>query len=94
MLSTTIFAISSRTSTDRAAEMRRQHDVRHLEQRSIDLGLVLEHVEAGAGDPRARKRAHQRSLVDDRPARGVDQECSLLHQRELARADLVAGLRP
>src|ERR1700680_4978573 len=32
------------------AEMWRLHDVRHLRQRLVDLRLVLEDVEAGAGD--------------------------------------------
>src|SRR5262249_3152368 len=54
-----------------AAEMRHEHDVRKLAQDGIDLGLMLEHVEAGTGDPACAQRPHQRSLVDDRPARGV-----------------------
>src|SRR5580704_12470521 len=33
-----------------AAEMRRERHIWHLEQRGRHLGLVLEHVEAGAGD--------------------------------------------
>src|SRR5579863_7236886 len=53
-----------------AAEMRCQHDIRHPAQRLVDLGLMLEHVKAGAGDLLFRKRAHQRRLVDDRAARG------------------------
>src|SRR5262249_7722041 len=34
-----------------AAEVRRKHDIRQLAQRRVDLGLVLEHVEPGTGDP-------------------------------------------
>src|SRR5262249_9448449 len=54
--------------------------------------LALEYVEAGAGDLALLERARQRRLVDDRSARGIDQESCRLHQGELARADLVAGL--
>jgi hypothetical protein len=38
------------------------------------LGLVLEHVEAGAGDLLFGQRADQRGLVDDRAACGIDEE--------------------
>ena len=94
MLSTTIFAISSRTSTVALPRCGASTTFGILRSAGVDLGLVLEHVEAGAGDPARPQRAHERGLVDDRTARGVDEEGGLLHQLELARADLVARLRP
>jgi hypothetical protein len=53
---------------------------------------LLEDVEAGAGNPPLLQRLGQR-LVDDRPARGVDQIRRRLHQGELAAVDEVAGRR-
>src|SRR5438132_12331020 len=73
---------------DAAAEMRREHDVGHFPQRAFDLRLVLEHVEACAGDLFARERADQRRFVDDGTACSVDQERRLLHEAQFARADL------
>src|SRR5260370_36276180 len=70
-----------------AAEMRRERDVGQLAQGSIDLRLVLEHIEPGTRDALGLERAQQRRLVDDRPARGVDQERGRLHQAQLTRAD-------
>src|SRR5476651_2222431 len=78
----------------RTAKMRRGDDVWHLQQRLRYFGLVLEDVEAGAGDLPLFQRAHQRSLVHDRATRRVDEECRRLHQRQLARGDLMAGLGP
>src|SRR6478672_3171170 len=78
----------------RAAEMRGQHDVRHPAQHRVDLGLMLEYVEAGTGDPARPQGAYERGLVDDRTARGVAEESGLLHQLELARSGLVTRLRP
>ena len=49
--------------------------------------LLLEHVERGAGDAPAAQRLDQRGLVDDRPARHVDEVRGRLHPRELRRAD-------
>ena len=49
--------------------------------------LDVEHVEPGAGDRARAQRPEQRVLVDDRPARGVDEHGGRLHQRELAGAD-------
>ena len=42
------------------------------DQLRIDRGLVLEHVEAGAGDLAGFEHAGQRVLVDHLAARGVD----------------------
>ena len=67
ILSTTIFAIVlahlDGTALPRCGV---EHDVGHLAQRRVDLGLVLEHVEAGAGDLLLGQRRDQRRLVDDR----------------------------
>ena len=53
MLSTTIFAISSRTSTVALPRCGASTTFVILRSAGIDLRLVLEHVEAGAGDPAA-----------------------------------------
>src|SRR3546814_8922765 len=45
--------------------MRQQHDVPHREQPLVNGGLMLEHVEPGAGDPPFLKGRDQRRLVDD-----------------------------
>ncbi len=74
---------------DGAAEMRREHDIGEFSQRRADLRFVLEYVEAGAGDLSALQRVDERGLVDNRPARGVDEVGGLLHQLELAGADLM-----
>ena len=44
-----------------------------LEELGVDLGLILEDVEAGAGDRAVPQRSGERRLVDDRPARRVDE---------------------
>ena len=66
----------------RAAEVRRQHDVFELRQIRMDLRFILEHVERRAGDHVLLQRPRQRTLVDDRAARRVDQESRPLHARE------------
>ena len=66
MLSTTIFAISSRTSGTALPRCGVSTTFGILRKRRVDLRLVLEHVEAGAGDLLSRQRADQRRLVDDR----------------------------
>ena len=54
--------------------------------------LLLEDVEARAGDLAGAQRLDERRLVHDRAARDVDQVGSRLHQRELRRADQVVRL--
>src|SRR5262249_27008089 len=76
---------------DGAAEMRSGDDVGHFQERRRHVRLVLEYVEARAGDLALLERARQRLLVDDRPARGIDQEGGRLHQREFTGTDLVSG---
>ena len=66
MLSTTMFAISSRTSGTALPRWGVSTTLVIFFKRGVDLRLVLEHVEAGAGDLLAGQRAHQRRFVDDR----------------------------
>ena len=88
-----MLAISSRTSTVALPRCGTSTTFFSCLQFGVHLRLVLEHVEPGAGDLLCSERPHQRRFVDDRAARGIDDEGGLLHQSELARADLVAGLR-
>src|SRR5689334_5601478 len=76
-----------------AAEMRGKHDIRHRLETLVDFRLVLKDVKPGAGDLFGLERAHQRRLVDDGAAGGVDQKRGFFHQPQLAGADLMAGLR-
>jgi hypothetical protein len=73
--------------------VRRQQRALGLEQR-MPGGQRLgdEGVEAGAGDAAVLERGSQGVLVDERAARGVDQERGRLHRGEEARPDEPAGL--
>ena len=93
MLSTTIFAICSRTSTTALPRCGVVTTLAIFKSAGVTSRFVLEHVEAGAGDLALPERSRQRLLVDDRPARGIDQEGGRLHQREFTRTDLVPGRR-
>ena len=53
----------------------------------------MDHVEPRAGDAPGFERLEQRLLVDDRAARGVDEDRARLHQRELLPVHQVRGLR-
>ena len=64
--------------------MRQHHDLVALQQLRVDRRLVLEHVEAGAGDLAALDHAGQRVLVDHLAARGVDDIGRRLHQLRAA----------
>ena len=55
-------------------------------------GLVLEDVERSPGDRPCSKCVDERSLVDDRAARRVDQHRRRLHRRETLGVDQVARL--
>src|SRR4051812_13246547 len=56
------------------AEMRRQHEIVELAERMVDRQrLDREYVDAGARDFLLHQRVQQRALVDDRPARGIDE---------------------
>src|SRR5881628_2505295 len=71
--------------------MRRDHRVGQVAQGMVERQrLLVVDVEAGAGDRALTERGHQRGLVDDRTARGVDQVGGRLHQAELARAEELA----
>ena len=66
----------------RRTEVWDEHRVVEIEESGVHLRLVLEHVERGAGDQAGAQRLDQRRLVDDRPARSVDQERRRLHPRQ------------
>ena len=59
----------------------------------MDLRLALVDVECGARDQPLAERPRQRVFVDDRAARGVDENRRPLHPRQRALVDQVAGLR-
>ncbi len=65
----------------RAREMRRDDDLRQLEERPR-VRLRLEHVERGARDLSRANRVHERCLVDEPSAGGVDDPHAVLHPRE------------
>src|SRR3954454_23398167 len=50
----------------------------------------VERVEPRAGELAAAESRHQRGLIDNWAARGVDQERGRLHQREVLSADEAA----
>ena len=64
-----------------------------LTQLRVDRRLVLEHVEAGAGDLARLDHAGQRVLVDHLAARGVDDVGLGPQQLEPARREQVIGRR-
>ena len=74
MLMMTFSPMSMRPSMRGRAHMRQQHHVLELQQLRIDRRLVLEHVEARAGELARFQHARQRVLVDDFAARRVDDE--------------------
>ncbi len=71
------------------ADVRQQQRVRQRAQRMVGrerldvVDVERRHRRCG----RSAQRRDQRRLVDDRPARGVDQVCGRLHGRELLGAD-------
>src|ERR671919_2424408 len=68
--------------------VRRENHVVELEQWVVRVDrLLLEDVEGRAGDPPVPERLGQRQLVNDRPARDVDEEGRRLHQSESARVE-------
>ena len=77
MLTMTFSPMSMRPSMRGRAHVRQQHDLagaRELDELRVDRRLVLEHVEAGAGDLARLDHAGQRVLVDHLAARGVDDD--------------------
>ena len=76
-----------------AGHVRRDHDLRHLPQRTI-LGkrLLREHIEGGPRDPSLPKRLYQRGLVDYGPSSDVYEPSAGLHPLELGSAEHAARL--
>ena len=73
-------------------DVRRREHVRQRAQRMVGgQRFGVEHVERRAGDGPDRSASIKRALVDDRPARRVDQQRSRLHRRELGGPDQTAG---
>ena len=56
----------------------------------MDLGLALVDVQARARQRPRLKCLDERGLVDDRPARRVDEKRARAHQRQRPRVDQVA----
>jgi hypothetical protein len=74
------------------ADVRQQQRVGQRAQRAVRRQrLGLEDVQARAGDPAGPQHLDQRLLVDERSSRRVDQVGRRLHQRQLSRADEMAG---
>ncbi len=76
----------------RRADVRRGEHVVELEQRQRAAGLLLEHVERGAGQVPGLERLVERGLVDDAAAGAVDEVGALLHLGEGGGAEQVLGL--
>ena len=77
----------------RRAHVRQEHHVVTAQQPGVHARLVLEDVEPGAGDLAGLERCHQRRLVDDRAAGGVDQVRRWAASPALGGADQVARRR-
>ena len=75
------------------ADVGNEDDVLEVEEGRVDVGLVLEDVEARVGDDAVAQRLGQGRFVDDGAAGGVDEGRGRLHQGELAGADQMVGLR-
>ena len=66
----------------RVAEMRRDYEIVELAEGMVDRQWFdREHIDAGAGDLLPLQYIKQRILIDDRPARGVDEIRRRLHPR-------------
>src|SRR5919197_1465795 len=75
------------------AEVRREDHVVEREQRmAFRQRLDVEHVEGGARDAACAQRLDEGALVDDGPARRVDEEGARLHEGEVAGGDESARL--
>src|SRR5512132_1636685 len=71
----------------RGAHVRQKHDVVEFAQLWVDRWLVLEDVEAGAGDLAVPQHPGERGLVDHLAPRGVDDDRIRPHQLEAARGE-------
>jgi hypothetical protein len=67
------------------ADMRRRDDLGELQQRKIRIEhrLVFEHVDGGITGAAGAKRRHQRALLDQRGAAGIDQDGIRLHAGQI-----------
>ena len=63
-----------------------------VEQRRVDIGFTLEHVQGGAADLAGAKCCDQRGFVDDATAGGVDQVCGGFHGAQGSGIDQVVSL--
>src|SRR6266850_784527 len=73
--------------------VRREHHARQGQERVAGLDrLIVEDVEAGAGELVLREGIQERLPLDQRAAAGVDQDRRRLHHRELAPAQEAARL--
>jgi hypothetical protein len=74
--------------------MRQQHDVGQREQARVHGGFAFKHIESCAGEQALFEGRGERRFVDDRAARGVDEERRALHAAQLFDADQMARLLP
>ena len=79
MFSSARLPIASRVLERRAAQMRKQHNILHVQQLGRDTRLTLENVEARSSDLPLLQRSHQRCFVHNVAARRVDEDARLLH---------------
>src|SRR5688572_5809335 len=86
-------AIAGEALIGPAQGVRRQDHVVELQDRIVRRRrLLLEHVEPGARDAPLGEHPGQRLLIDDRPARGIDEIGGRLHQRQALGIDEMPGL--
>ena len=91
--------VGCRDSGHRAARFKcrrpdvwRKDYVRHFQQSRVHSGLEFVDVEACAADVTAFQGVAERSFIDDRAARGVDDARPSLHFRDRRGVDQVMGL--
>jgi hypothetical protein len=72
--------------------VRQQHGVGQLCESGRELGFVLEHVQAGAGNDTVAKSRHEGSLVHHGPAGGVDEDGIGLHPLQHVSTNDMPGL--
>ncbi len=74
-----------------AGDMRREHQPRRGQQRGVDGGLALEHIQPGGAQMAALQGVGERGFVHNAAAGDVDQRGAGLHLRQLGRTDEVIG---
>lgn len=72
--------------------MGQENDLLVCDQTRMDLGLLLEHVQTGAGNETLVQGVHESGLVDDGASSGVDHHGGGLHEFELRRGNDVPSL--